>query len=170
MFNFHKLLRQSAIVFAVSGSLNATAFAENMKFGYVHAERLYSQSKTAQGIELTLKKEFAKQQKQLSDLQAKVVQLQQTLSSGKLKGQQAIETERKLQEAMYEHRLALNRYLEEYNFRRSEEFAALQNRANEVIENLAQQEKYDLIVQEAVFVNLQYDITDRVIQLLDSQK
>lgn len=56
MFNFHKLLRQSAIVFAVSGSLNATAFAENMKFGYVHAERLYSQSKTAQGIELTLKK------------------------------------------------------------------------------------------------------------------
>lgn len=103
-------------------------------------------------------------------MQAKVVQLQQTLSSGKLKGQQAIETERKLQEAMYEHRLALNRYLEEYNFRRSEEFAALQNRANEVIENLAQQEKYDLIVQEAVFVNLQYDITDRVIQLLDSQK
>jgi len=50
------------------------------------------------------------------------------------------------------------------------EFAALQNNANTVIRNIAEKEKYDLIVQEAVFVTQQYDITDRVIKLLDEMK
>ena len=69
-----------------------------------------------------------------------------------------------------QYRIASARLAEEYNLRRNEEFAALQNNANAVIRNIAEKEKYDLIVQEAVFVTQQYDITDRVIKLLDEMK
>lgn len=170
MFHFQKLLRQAACIAMVSGSLNAVAHAENMKFGYVNADRVYSESQTAQSIETNLQKEFAKQQKQLNNLQQTSVKLQQRLASGKLNANEHAQVERQFQAAVSEYRLASARFVEEYNLRRAEEFAALQNNANDIIQNIAQQEQYDLIVQEAVFVKAQYDITDRVIRLLDGVK
>lgn len=41
-------------------------------------------------------------------------------------------------------------------------------RANRVIRQLAEQRKYDLIVQEAVYVNPRIDITDDVMKALNA--
>ena len=43
-----------------------------------------------------------------------------------------------------------------------------QDRANRVVREVAEQEKFDLILQEAVYINPKYDITDKVIKALNA--
>ncbi len=43
-------------------------------------------------------------------------------------------------------------------------------RANRVIKQVAETEKYDLILQEAVYINPKHDITDKVLGGLNSSQ
>lgn len=160
------LFHRMAGVVVLLGCFNAGAWAAEMKFGYVNAERVYSESQAAKQIESTLRKEFNAQQKKLNELKQSGAVLQQRLAMN-LSVKERAKTEQQLQQFVAEYRVASARFIEEYNLRRAEEFAALQRNANDVIQEIAQKEKYDLIVQEAVYVRAQYDITDRVIQMLD---
>ena len=159
----HRLSQVLTSVLLLSGSLNA--MAENMKFGYVNAARVYSESQTAQQIEKNLQKEFANQQQKINALQQENNQIREKLVSGSLKAND----KQKLETKLVQNRMAVAKFLEDYNLRRNEEFAALQQNANAIVRRLAEQEHFDLIVQEAVFVRAQYDITERVIKLLDAR-
>jgi outer membrane protein len=57
-------------------------------------------------------------------------------------------------------------FREDLNLRRNEELVTLQERANKVINEIAEKEKFDLIVQEAVFASARIDITDKVLKAL----
>ena len=159
----HRLSQVLTCVLLFSGSLNA--MAENMKFGYVNAARVYSESQTAQQIEKNLQKEFANQQQKINALQQENNQIREKLVSGSLKASD----KQKLETKLVQNRMVVAKFLEDYNLRRNEEFAALQQNANAIVRRLAEQEYFDLIVQEAVFVRAQYDITERVIKLLDAR-
>lgn len=156
----------------LSGSLLAApAIAQGVqKFGYVNPERVYTETKTAQRIEADLQREFGGQQKQLQALQQQGISLQKKLQDNKLAKKERQQTETQLIDISRQYRALAVKLGEEYSLRRNEEFAALQNNANNIIKNIAEQEKYDLIVQEAVFVSRKYDITDRVIKLLDEMQ
>lgn len=58
---------------------------------------------------------------------------------------------------------------EDYNLRRNEEFASLQQNANRVIVKIAKQEGYDVILQDVIYVNTQYDVTDSVIKEMNAR-
>ena len=68
-----------------------------------------------------------------------------------------------------EYRVKSVQLAEDYTLRRNEEFASLQQNANRVIVDLARKEGYDLILQDAIFVNKQFDITDVVIKALNAK-
>ena len=57
-------------------------------------------------------------------------------------------------------------FQEDLNLRRNQELGALLERANKIIRQIAESEKYDLIVQEAVYRSPRIDITDRVLKAL----
>ena len=57
-------------------------------------------------------------------------------------------------------------FQEDFNRRRNEEFSSIVTKANDAIKRIAEQESYDLIIQDAVTVNPRIDITDKVIQSL----
>jgi outer membrane protein len=59
-------------------------------------------------------------------------------------------------------------FQEDLNARRNEELQQVFERANKVVKQVADAEKYDLILQEAVYVNPKYDITDKVIKALNA--
>ena len=59
-------------------------------------------------------------------------------------------------------------FQEDLNQRRNEELAAVVERANRVIKQIFDAEKYDLILQEVVFASSRVDITDKVIRVLNS--
>jgi outer membrane protein len=57
-------------------------------------------------------------------------------------------------------------FRDDLNERRNEELAAVLERANKVIKQVAEQNHYDLIIQEAVYVSPRIDITDQVLKAL----
>ena len=61
-------------------------------------------------------------------------------------------------------------YREDLNLRRNQELGSLFERADRVIKRIANEEKYDLILQEAVFRSSRIDITDKVLKALAASK
>jgi outer membrane protein len=61
-------------------------------------------------------------------------------------------------------------FREDLNLRQNEEMAAIYDRVNKVIKQIAEAEKFDLILQEAVFVSPRIDITEKVIKALSESK
>jgi outer membrane protein len=59
-------------------------------------------------------------------------------------------------------------FQEDLNARKSEELQQVLERANRVVRTVAEAEKYDLVLQEAVYVNPKHDITDKVIRALNA--
>ena len=59
-------------------------------------------------------------------------------------------------------------FQEDLNTRKNEELQSVIERANKVVKTLAEAEKYDLIVQEAVYANPKHDITDKVLKSLNA--
>jgi outer membrane protein len=58
-------------------------------------------------------------------------------------------------------------FQEDLNARKNEELQQVLERANKVVKQVAEAEKYDLILQEAVYVNPKHDITEKVIRVLN---
>ena len=61
-------------------------------------------------------------------------------------------------------------FREDLNLRRNEELASLFERANKVIRQIAESEKFDLILQEAVYRSPRIDITEKVLKALSAEK
>ncbi|WP_066569821.1 OmpH family outer membrane protein [Snodgrassella sp. CFCC 13594] len=152
----------------LSGSL---AWADGVqKLGFIDTGRVYQESKQAQSIQMNLDKEFAAQQKRLQDMQKQGLALKNALESGKIPEAQREAKVRQMLQMDQRYKQQALQLAEEYNLRRNEEFASLQQNANKVIVNLAKKDGYDLIIQDAVFVNSKYDVTDQVIKALNEQR
>ena len=61
-------------------------------------------------------------------------------------------------------------FREDLNLRRNEELAALYERVNKVMKQIAEAEKFDLVLQEAVYRSPRIDITDKVLKALAADK
>lgn len=163
-------LRNILAIAALLGSLNM-AYADSVqKLGYINPERIYTETATAKRIEATLQQEFSKQQQYLTNLQKEGLALRKKIANPQISVAKRQKLEAQWVEKGQKYRVAAAQLAEEYNLRRTEEFAALQNNANAIIKNIADSEHYDLILQEAVYVDRKFDLTDRVISLLDKQK
>jgi outer membrane protein len=57
-------------------------------------------------------------------------------------------------------------FREDLSQRQNEEMAAIFERVNKLVKQIAEAEKYDIIFQEAVYANPRIDITDKVIKAL----
>jgi outer membrane protein len=61
-------------------------------------------------------------------------------------------------------------FQEDLNARKNEEFQLVLERANRVVRQVAEAEKYDLVLQEAVYINPKHDITEKVIKAINGTK
>ena len=57
--------------------------------------------------------------------------------------------------------------VEERNQRANEESQIILQRANRIIQDIAKKQKYDLIIQDAIWVSPKVDITEQVIKELN---
>lgn len=167
--NYHSPFIRTAAAALLGFGLMAQAAAGEavQKIGFINTERVYLESKQAQGIQKTLEKEFGSRQKALQKLQQQGVELEKKLADDKLQGVEREQAAKKWSELAQRFRREQAGFAEDYNLRRNEEFAALQQNANRVIVDLAKREGYDVIVQDVIYVNSKYDITDSVIKALN---
>ena len=139
------------------------------KLGFIDTERVYQQSTQAQRIQTTLQNEFGARQQALQRLRDQGIAMKTQLDQGRLSPAERRRTEQQLIALDRDLRRQATQLTEEYNLRRNEEFAALQQNANRVITELAQRDGYDLIIQDVIYVNSKFDITDQVIRALNNQ-
>ena len=145
----------------------ATAEAEP-KIGFVNIERILRDATLAIKAQKKLEKEFEKRDQ---DLQKTAKQLQTMQESLDKNGVTMSDADRRNKEVEFND---LNRdfqrrqrqFREELNQRRNEEQAAVLERADKTIRQIAESEKFDIIFQEAVFASSRVDITDKVIKAL----
>lgn len=134
----------------------------------VNSDRILRESVPAQAADKRIKDEFDKRRKELEDGTKKLRLLAEKMDRD---GASMGDAERSRQQLLLSQmdlelqrkRRALD---EDVNQRRNEELQSVLDRANRAIRQIAEQNKYDLIVQEAVYVNPRIDITDKVLKLL----
>jgi outer membrane protein len=152
---------------ALMASSNLVSAAE-LKVGFVKLERLFKEAAPAVKAQKKIEKEFAARDQELQKLAKQARDLQTSLekdgvtmseSDRRDKEQDLARMNRDLQRMQRELR-------EDLNLRKNEELAAVLERANKVIQQIAESEKFDLILQEAVYISPRIDITDRVIKAL----
>ncbi len=164
------MLKKSAILAALLAglSLAPSIAAAEMKIGFVNTDRVFREAGPAVKAQKKLEKEFASREqelqkvaKQARDLQAKLEKDGVTMSESDRRNK-----ERDLANLNREFQRQQREFREDLNLRRNEELASVQERANKVIMSIAESEKYDLILQEAVYASPRIDITDKVLKAL----
>ena len=137
----------------------ATAVQAEVKIGVVSTEVILRDSAAAQAASKKLEQEFSKRDKELNAagqrLKNDVERFEK--NAGTMTEQERIRKQRDLAERDRDF---------QRRQRRNEELQKLLRQANTVIKNIAQREKYDLILQEAIYVNPKIDITDQVLKEL----
>ena len=140
-----------------------------VKIGYVNTERIMRESTAAKAAEERLSREFAPRGKELQAMNAKLkAAADQFEKDGPvLTDAQRAQRQRALQEMDIEFQRKRREFQDDLNQRKNEELQALLGNAQRVVRQIAQQQKYDVILQDAVYVNPRIDITDQVLKALD---
>jgi outer membrane protein len=156
---------------AVVGLAALGAHAEELKIGYVNSDRVLRDAVPAKAAQSKLEGEFGKREKDLADLANKLKAASDKLEKDAPTLPEAERTRRQrdLVDQDREFQRRRREFQEDLNQRKNEELASVVERANKVIKQIFETEKYDLILQEAVFAGPKVDITDKVIKALNAQ-
>ena len=166
------LSRHCLVLLLGALALGSQARAEDFRVGFVNTDRIFREANSAKASQAKLEQEFSRREKDLNDMgtalktaSEKFEREAPTLSESQ-RGQRQkalIDQDREFQRKRRE-------FQEDLNARKNEELQAVLDRANRVVKQVAEQEKYDLILQEAVYINPKHDITDKVIKALNAAK
>lgn len=164
-------------IYAIAAALMLAVAADaigaaDIKIGFVDVERIRRESAPAESASKQLEKEFAPRAQELQRRESQIKSLQGQLEKDAvtLSESERRSKEQELSRMSVDFQRMQREYREDLNMRRNQELAALFERADRVIKQIADAEKFDLVVQEAVFRSPRIDITDRVLKALAEGK
>lgn len=160
----------AAAVVALAGPAIAQDAA--LRIGVVNSERILRESIAAKAAQQRLEQEFSRRDKELQETAARIKQLGERLERdlSVLSDTDRGRRQREIAELDREFQRRQREFREDLNQRRNEELASVIERANRVIRQIAEQEKFDLILQgqETVFASPRLDMTDKVLRALNA--
>jgi len=158
-------------VFAVLLGVGS-AVAGDFRVGVVDTERVLRESAPAIKAEKKIEKEFSVRDQEIKKLvkQAKELQTLLEKEGSKLSDADHRNKERELTAMNVNLQRMQREFREDLNLRKNEELAIVLEQANKAVQAVAEAEKYDLILQEAVYRNPKIDVTDKVIKHLAIEK
>jgi outer membrane protein len=146
--------------------------AEDFRVGFINTDRIFREANTAKVAQTKLEQEFSKREKELVDLgnslKTNSEKLERDLPT--LPEAQRATKQRQLADQDREFQRKRREFQEDLNARKNEELQLVLEKANKVVKQVAEAEKYDLILQEAVYINPKHDITEKVIKAINSGK
>lgn len=139
------------------------------KIGFVNLDRILRDAAPAQRAQKKIEAEFSKRDQEMARLAEQLKRTQETLekNSMTMSESERRNREREFAEMNREFQRKQREFREDLNQRRNEELSGILERANRVVRQIAEAEKFDIIFQEAVFASPRIDITDKVIRALD---
>ena len=165
----------SAMLFSIFLLLPLTVSAEMeiFKIGYVVVEKVLKDAPQTAASNKKLEKEF---KSRTDGLQKKVKAIQkQEKDFNKNSVTMAAADRQKAQKKIKNSKIEIQRIerelREDIDIRRREEIGKLQQKINEAIEEMAKEDKYDLILYQGVaYASKEIDITDKLIKVLGNKK
>ena len=160
-----------SVTFAAAAVLaHATALADDLKIGFVNTDRIFREANTAKAAQAKLEQEFSKREKEIADLGASLKNASDRFEreAPTLPESQRAQRQKQLIDMDRDFQRKRREFQEDLNSRKNEELQQVLDRANRVVKQVAEQEKYDVILQEAVYINPKHDITDKVIRALNA--
>jgi len=144
--------------------------AQEFKVGFVNTDRIFREATTAKAAQAKLEQEFSRREKELIDMgnTLKTATEKFEREAPTMAESQRIARQRQLVDQDREFQRKRREFQEDLNARKNEELAQVLDRANKVVKQVAEAEKYDVILQEAVYINPKHDITDRVLKALNA--
>ncbi len=161
-------VRTLSILAAVMLGVSAPAVFAQSKIGFVDSDRVMREAAPALRATERLEREFARRDQELQRMAADLQALQDELERS---GLTMSESDRRNKERAFND---LNRdfqrkqreFREDLNQRRNEELALVLDKANAAVKKIAEDQRFDIILQDAVFASPRIDITDAVIREL----
>ena len=147
-------------------------WAQDFRVGFINTDRIFREANTAKVAQTKLEQEFSKREKELVDLgnslKTNSEKLERDLPT--LSETQRTTKQRQLADQDREFQRKRREFQEDLNARKNEELQMVLEKSNKLVKLVAEAEKYDLILQEAVYINPKHDITEKVIKAINSGK
>ena len=162
-----RLLRLAILACLCTGAL---AWAEDIRVGFVNTDRIFKEANAAKVAQSKLEQEFSRREKDLNEMGTNLKAAAEKLDrdAPTLPDSQKAARQKQLVEQDRDFQRKRREFQEDLNTRKNEELQQVLERANKVVRQVAETEKYDLVLQEAVYVNPRHDITDKVIKALNA--
>ncbi|MGQ0709881.1 MAG: OmpH family outer membrane protein [Rhodoferax sp.] len=151
----------------------ALAQAQESKIGFINTQRITQESTPAKAAQGKLEQEFSKRQKELADLQTSIKSFNERFEreAPTLSESQRAARQREFAEMNRDFQRKQREFQEDLNSRRNEELQQVLDKANRAVKQVAEAEKYDMILQDGVaYNNGRHDITDKVLKVLNGLK
>lgn len=148
------------------------ALAADFRVGVVNTERILRESAPAVKAEKKIEKEFAARDQEIKKLaqQGKDIQTLLDKEGMTMPDADRRNKERELENINVNLQRLQREFREDLNLRKNEELVVVLGLANKAIQQIAESEKFDLVLQEAVYRNPKIDITDKVLKYLANEK
>lgn len=172
MKNISRHLSLAVLLGALSVAAPLAARAEGFKAGFVNTDRLFREANAAKSAQAKLEQEFSKREKELVDMgnSLKAASEKFERDAPTMAESQRQTRQRQLVDQDRDFQRKRREFQEDLTTRKNEELAQVLERANKVVKQVAEQESYDVILQEAVYINPKHDITDKVLKALNAAK
>ena len=156
-------------IFTLFITMAQPSLAETYKIGAVDALRVLEQSPQADAARKMIEKEFAPRDKKLVAEQQKIKNMEEKLNKDGaiMSEQERTKLERDIINARRDLKRSQDEFREDLNFRRNEEFAKIQKKIAQTVQQIAQDEGFDLILDSGVvFASSKVNITNLIIEKL----
>lgn len=156
---------------ALAQEAKAPVTAEGVKIGFVNTEKILRDSKPAKEAQTQIEEEFGKRDAELQQLADSLRTKYEDFEKNApvMSDADRSKAQRELTDLDTDLQRKRREFQEDFNRRRNDAFSSIVEKANVAIHELAAEEEYDLILQDAVTVSERIDITDKVIQVLDNK-
>jgi outer membrane protein len=160
------------IVLAAAMTFSGLAAAQEIKIGFVNTDRIFRDANSAKSAQVKLEQEFSKREKELNAQGEVIKTASEKLErdAPTLAPSQLATRQKQLAEQDRDFQRKRREFQEDLNARKNEELQIVLERANRMVKQVAEAEKYDLVLQEAVYINPKHDITDKVLKALNAQR
>ncbi len=143
---------------------------ETFRVGFVNPDRVLREAQPAKAAQAKLEAEFSKREKELTAQGETLKNASEKFEreAATLPEAQRAQRQRTLVDQDRDFQRKRREFQEDLNARKNEELQQVYERANRVVKQVAEAEKYDAILQEAIYINPKHDITDKVIKALNA--
>ncbi|MCC8988183.1 MAG: OmpH family outer membrane protein [Candidatus Contendobacter sp.] len=165
----HKLLIAGALALPLS-----LAQAADVKIGFVSIAKILNSAPQAESASKRLEQEFAPRKKGLDEAQKSLRKLEEKIAKD---GAVMSESQRRTVENDFrnqarELKRSSDEFREDFNLRRNEELGKFQKQVLDVINSVAKEDGFDLVVNDSatLYASPQVDVTEKVLKRLTSSR